>query len=111
IQSSLTVFRFSDIEQLEEKEVSLRCEINLSEPFTIIYTSGTTGKPKGVVHTYGNHWWSAVGSALNLGVHTDDTWLNPLPLFHVGGLALLIRSVMYRMPVVLMEGYDEEGVP
>src|SRR5699024_4106744 len=66
IQSSLTVFRFSDIEQLEEKEVILRCEINLSEPFTILSTSGTIGKPKGVVHTYGNHWWSAVGSALNL---------------------------------------------
>ncbi|HLR09520.1 MAG TPA: o-succinylbenzoate--CoA ligase [Bacillota bacterium] len=110
IQSSLTVFRFSDIEQLEEKEVSLRCEINLSEPFTIIYTSGTTGKPKGVVHTYGNHWWSAVGSALNLGVHTDDKWLNPLPLFHVGGLAVLIRSVMYGMPVFLMERFDETAV-
>src|SRR5699024_215241 len=92
IQSSLTVFRFSDIEQLEEKEVSLRCEINLSEPFTIIYTSGTTGKPKGVVHTYGNHWWSAVGSALKLGVHTDVT------------ISSVVTVMLQRLVEVLEEG-------
>src|SRR5699024_12849503 len=50
---------FSAIEQLEEKEVPLQEEISLDDAFTIIYTSGTTGFPKGVVHTYGKHWWSA----------------------------------------------------
>src|SRR4029079_10240790 len=51
--------------------VALRETIDLSQVYTIIYTSGTTGRPKGAMLTYGNYWWSAVGSALNLGNHAD----------------------------------------
>src|SRR5262249_28593282 len=65
----------------------LRSTIDLSAVHTIIYTSGTTGRPKGAMLTYGAHWWSALGSALNLGHHIDDRWLAVLPLFHVGGLS------------------------
>ena len=62
---------------------------------SIIYTSGTTGRPKGAMLTHGNFWWSAVGSALNLGLREDDRWLAVLPLFHVGGLSILLRSAIY----------------
>ena len=34
-------------------------EINLDDPFAIIHTSGTSGKPKGVVLTYGNFFYSS----------------------------------------------------
>jgi O-succinylbenzoic acid--CoA ligase len=84
--------------------------ILLAAPHTIIYTSGTTGRPKGAVLTLGNHWWSAVGSALNLGLHADDRWLAVLPLFHVGGLSILLRSVFYGIPVVLHERFDPVAV-
>ncbi|WP_156882568.1 o-succinylbenzoate--CoA ligase [Halalkalibacillus halophilus] len=76
----------------------------------IIYTSGTTGKPKGVQLTYDNHWWSAIGSALNLGVTKSDRWLLALPLFHVGGLSILYRSVIYGMPVHLHNGFDAKSI-
>src|SRR5699024_2124065 len=99
-------YTFSKLHEQKEKEVLLAYEINLHTPFTMMYTSGTTGAPKGVVHTYGNHWWSAVGSVLNLGLHDKDKWLLTLPLFHVGGLSILIRSVMYGMTVYFMERYD-----
>src|SRR5690625_3038321 len=72
----------------------------------MIYTSGTTGFPKGVVHTYGNHWWSAIGSALNLGLHQHDKWLATLPIFHISGLSILIRSIIYGMTVLLLEKFD-----
>ena len=67
----------------------------------------------------GNHLWSAIGSCLNLGLSSDDRWLLCLPLFHVGGLAVLYRSVIYGTAVVLQESFDpvaanraidEEGV-
>ena len=85
-------------------------EVELDEPHSIIYTSGTTGRPKGAILTFGNHWWSAIGSALNLGLRPEDRWLACLPLFHVGGLAILLRSVIYGMGVVVQERFDAQHV-
>lgn len=76
----------------------------------IVYTSGTTGRPKGALISYGNHWWSAIGSGLNLGIHVDDRWMAVLPLFHVGGLSILMRSVIYGIAVVIHESFDPDAV-
>jgi O-succinylbenzoic acid--CoA ligase len=56
--------------------------------------------------SYGNHWWSAVASALNLGTHEDDCWLAVLPLYHVGGLSILMRSAIYGVPAIVHESFD-----
>ncbi|GGJ99673.1 2-succinylbenzoate--CoA ligase [Lentibacillus kapialis] len=98
---------FSDVWNLHGTQSELSSEIHLNEIFTIIYTSGTTGFPKGVMHTYGNHWWSAVGSMLNLGLSKHDKWLAALPMFHVSGLSILLRSVIYGIPVFMLEKYDK----
>jgi O-succinylbenzoic acid--CoA ligase len=91
-------------------EASLRPLIDLEATQVIMYTSGTTGRPKGVLITYGMQWWNAVGSALNLGHRRDDRWLACLPLFHIGGLSILIRSVIYGISVILVETFDEQVV-
>ncbi len=93
-----------------ESSSPLRDRIALSDAQGIVYTSATSGRPKGVLLTFGNHWWSAVGSALNLGVHRDDCWLAPLPLYHVGGLAILWRSVIYGIPAVIHDAFDPDAV-
>lgn len=91
---------------LPEVDVSLKETCDLEEVATIMYTSGTTGTPKGVLQTYGNHWWSAVGSALNLGLHERDCWLAAVPLFHISGLSIAMRSVIYGMPMRLQTSFD-----
>ncbi len=93
-----------------EADVPLRDAIDLASVQGIIYTSATSGRPKGVLLTYGNHWWSAIGSALRLGLRDDDRWLAPLPLYHVGGLAILWRSVVYGIPAVLHDTFDPVAV-
>jgi O-succinylbenzoic acid--CoA ligase len=85
-------------------------EFDLDAWHSIIYTSGTTGRPKGAILTYANHWWSAVASALNLGLLPGDCWLACLPLFHVGGLAILLRGVVCGMSVVVHERFDPARV-
>lgn len=85
-------------------------EIDLNDVCSVMYTSGTTGHPKGVLQTYGNHWWSAVGSALNLGLNEDDGWLCTVPLFHISGYSILMRSIIYGMKMVLHEHFDEKAI-
>lgn len=84
--------------------------VDLGAVHTIIYTSGTTGRPKGAMLTCGNHWWSAIGSALNLGLHADDRWLACLPFFHVGGLSILFKSVIYGIPAIVHRSFDPQAV-
>ncbi|HLJ58242.1 MAG TPA: o-succinylbenzoate--CoA ligase [bacterium] len=84
--------------------------LSLSSIQGIVHTSATSGTPKGVLLTYGNHWWSAVGAALHLGLQRDDCWLACLPLSHVGGLAILWRSVIYGVPVILHDAFEPDVV-
>jgi len=85
---------------------SLRNDDDLNRVHSIIYTSGTMGRPKGAMLTFGNHLWSALGSALNLGIEPSDRLLACLPMFHVGGLAVLLRSVICGNPAVVQASFD-----
>src|SRR5699024_12120205 len=50
----------------------------------------------------------ANASTLNLGLQQDDKWLLTLPMYHVGGLSILMRSVITGMEIFLMEKYSPE---
>ena len=76
----------------------------------VVHTSGSTGAPRRVELTYGNWLWSALGSAVALGVDPRDRWLCTLPPTHVGGLSILLRSAIYGTGVVLHERFETERV-
>lgn len=77
---------------------------------SIMYTSGTTGKPKGVLQTFGNHFYSAVSSALNLGLSSADKWLCVAPIFHISGFSIIMRGLIYGMTVRLVEKFRAEEI-
>jgi O-succinylbenzoic acid--CoA ligase len=89
---------------------TLRYEGGLDRVHSIIYTSGTTGTPKGAMLTFANHLWSAVGSMQNLGLRADDRLLASLPMFHVGGMAVLLRGVLYGNAVVVQDSFAPRSV-
>lgn len=66
----------------------------LGNDATILCTSGSTGLPKALVHTVGNHYWSAVGSAANIPFGDGDCWLLSLPMYHVGGYGVFFRALV-----------------
>jgi o-succinylbenzoate---CoA ligase len=92
------------------RETGLRETIDPDAAHSVIHTSGTTGEPKAVELTYANHAASAAAAADALGVDPDDRWLCPLPLHHVGGLGVLIRSVINRTTAVIHERFDAARV-
>ncbi len=75
-----------------------------------MHTSGTTAAPKPVPLTHGNFLASALGSAVALGLDQDERWLCPMPLTHVGGLSIPIRSAIYATTAVLHGRFDTETV-
>ena len=90
------------VRQQEDVPPPIPPSFALDDDLTIIHSSGTSGRPKGAVLTYGNLYQSALSSAYRLGVLPDDRWLCPLPLYHVGGLSIILRSLLYGTAVELM---------
>jgi O-succinylbenzoic acid--CoA ligase len=83
---------------------------DLDAPAILVHTSGTTTKPKPIRLTYGNWLWSALGSAVALGVDPDERWLCTLPLSHVGGLSILMRSAIYGTTAIVHERFETDRV-
>ncbi|MCF7807568.1 MAG: o-succinylbenzoate--CoA ligase [Candidatus Marinimicrobia bacterium] len=69
-------------------------------PATFLMTSGSSAQSKIVVHSHQNHMASAFGSNLNIPVELDDRWMLTLPLYHVGGLSILYRTILAGAAVV-----------
>ncbi len=75
--------------------------IDFDQEATIIFTSGSSGKPKAVLNTLGNHYFSALGSNVHIPFDSRDKWMLSLPLYHVGGLAILFRAMLAGGTVVI----------
>ncbi len=84
--------------------------VDLNATQAIVFTSGTSGNPKGVEITFGNHFYSAMASAYRLGHDVHDRWLSVLPLYHVGGLAVIFRGTLYGITTVLHDKFDIEKI-
>jgi O-succinylbenzoic acid--CoA ligase len=76
----------------------------------VMHTSGTTGAPRPVVLSCCNFLASALGSAVALGLDPAERWLCPMPLTHVGGLSIPIRSAIYATTTVLHGRFETGAV-
>ena len=80
------------------------------EVLAVLYTSGTSGRPKGACLTWNNFFASARAAEDRLGAAVGRRWLACMPLFHVGGLSILMRSVLFGGPVRLQSRFDPAAV-
>jgi O-succinylbenzoic acid--CoA ligase len=93
-----------------EADLPLLGEHDMDDLASRVMTSGSTGTPDPVGLTYGNFLWSAVASAFNIGVEPADRWLCCLPLSHISGLGIVMRSVIYGTTAVIHDGFDVDRV-
>ena len=73
-----------------------------ASPASILFTSGSTGRAKAVLHTWGNHYYSAIGSNQNIVLKDGDTWLLSLPLYHVAGVSVLFRCFLAGAAIAIL---------
>ena len=76
----------------------------------VMFTSGTTGRSKAVPLTWENLCGSAAVSNASLNRHGEGLWQIALPLYHVGGLQMVVRSLLNANPFILYQRFDAERV-
>jgi O-succinylbenzoic acid--CoA ligase len=97
------------------KVATVNDETNISGRFVetgdavVVATSGTTGRPKAVVHTLDAVVASAQATSQRLGVTSSDKWLACLPPSHVGGLSVILRSIVTNTPLIAVPSFSAEA--
>jgi o-succinylbenzoate---CoA ligase len=92
----------------DEADVRLKRWHDLDDVAIVVHTSGSSGRPKPVELTYGNWLWSTLGSCVALGLDPEERWLCALPLSHVGGLSIVMRSAITATTAIVHERFDAE---
>ncbi|HYN99547.1 MAG TPA: AMP-binding protein, partial [Actinomycetota bacterium] len=76
----------------------------------VIPTSGASGRPKGVELSFGALEWSARAYGKRLGTQPGERWLSCLPLSHIGGLGILVRSRLAGTEPVIHDRFDPDAI-
>jgi fatty-acyl-CoA synthase len=77
------------------------------DPLLMLYTSGTSGRPKGVVLSHANCFWTNLSLSRAVPIAPDDVVLAVLPQFHVGGWNVQpLLAWWVGATVLLARGFD-----
>jgi O-succinylbenzoic acid--CoA ligase len=79
-----------------------------SRKFGYFFTSGTSNQPKIVPLKRRQMHAAAKSSAKNLKPATNECWLLCLPLHHIGGISVILRSLIYGSAIYRMDRFDEK---
>lgn len=79
-------------------------------PALALFTSGTSGRSKAVELSWGNLVGAAEASNKVLNEYGVGIWQAALPLYHVGGFEIIVRSFLNASPFLLYRRFDAERV-
>lgn len=82
----------------------------VAETLVLLYTSGTSGAPKAVRLGEAQFAASAEATLARLGDAALGRWLACMPLFHIGGLSILMRGLILGAPIRLLPRFEVEAV-
>lgn len=102
---------FSEVYQNEkEDDIKLVEEFDKEKIAVIMNTSATTGEFKSVPLRWKQLYSHVKASQKSLGVTDEDNWLVVLPMYHISGLSILIRSLYNGTKITIIEKFKEEQV-
>jgi crotonobetaine/carnitine-CoA ligase len=97
----------ADLEMLLAGQASFGEELLTAEDcFAICYTSGTTGDPKGVVLSHAMLRFAGEAAALVSDARDGDVMLVWEPLFHIGGMQLLVLPLIRAVTLAMVERFS-----
>jgi len=103
----LTIVAVPQFEDLPDAHSQLPGEEAADDALLVVlFTSGTSGRSKGACLSWSNFAASALAAADPLGPAIAERWLACMPLFHVGGLSIVVRSVLFGGPIRLHSRFD-----
>lgn len=98
---------FIFIDEITNNSISFSLiKYNKDNNALIMFTSGSTDKPKAVVHTFSSLYEHVVSFNKKFKLATEDKWLASLPLYHIGGFMILIRSLISGCTVIFPNSLD-----
>lgn len=106
IADSLMAFEFGG--SGEHQGMSYRLMMETQTPVLGILTSGSSGEPKLVAHRAQSLWANASAAVRGMRFHGDAKTLLSLPLFHIGGVAQVLRCLVSETTLVI-SGVVEDG--
>ena len=110
LPDSMCVIEFEPLETILSDRVSediFDWTFNDTDIAAIMNTSATTGQFKSVPLRWGQIRAHVQASQEVLGKTEQDNWLMVLPLFHVSGLSILMRSLYNGTAITILPKYDE----
>lgn len=78
--------------------------------FGFFFTSGSSGSPKLVPLKRRQILFASEASALNFKPDQNRYWLLCLPLNHIGGISIILRSILYGSAIFRMDQFDEHQI-
>ncbi len=76
----------------------------------VMYTGGTTGRPKGVMLSHANLYLNALSANLAVTRPPQAVGINTAPMFHVGGVGLVLQLMQRLARQVVIPAFDEVAV-
>jgi O-succinylbenzoic acid--CoA ligase len=84
-----------------DNKINIDKNINKDEIALLVHTSGSSAESKIVALNLSNLYYSAMGVIERFNLLREDRWLLTLPLFHVGGIGVLIRCFISGAKIVI----------
>ncbi|HTK61165.1 MAG TPA: AMP-binding protein [Pseudonocardia sp.] len=81
-------------------------DVDPGDPAMIQYTSGTTGFPKGAILSHRGMVNNARLFARRFSIAAGSVWLNPLPMFHVGGCGFGAMGAMWNRSTHVVTAFE-----
>ena len=113
LPNSISTIVFESLERIlsdEEADDTFDWTFEDRDIAVIMNTSATTGQFKSVPLRWGQIRAHVQASKEVLGKTEQDNWLMVLPLFHVSGLSILLRSLYNGTAVTILPKYDKTQV-